>query len=37
MILFKSYKLRLIDDKFTFNIIHITFIKLIIDDHVKNL
>ena len=37
MILFKFYKLRLTNDKFTFNIIYIILIKLIIENHVKNL
>ena len=35
--LFKFYKLRLIDDKLIFNIIYMTLIKLIIEDHVKDL
>ena len=37
MTLFKFCKLRLIDNKFIFNIIHIILIKLIIEDYIKNL
>ena len=37
MILFKFCKLRLTNDKFVFNITHMILIKLIIENHVKNL
>ena len=37
MTLFKFYKLRLTNDKLAFNIIYMILIKLIIEDHVKNL
>ena len=37
IILFKSYKLRLTNDKLIFNIIYMILIKLIIEDYVKNL
>ena len=37
MILFKFYKLRLIDNKLAFDITHIILIKLTIEDHVKDL
>ena len=37
MILFKSYKLRLTNDKLAFDIIYMILIKLIIEDHVKDL
>ena len=33
----KLYKLRLINDKLTFNIIYIILIKLIIENYIKNL
>ena len=37
IILFKLYKLRLINNKLTFNIIYIILIKLIVEDYIKNL
>ena len=33
----KLYKLRLVNNKLTLNIIYITLIKLIIEDYIKNL
>ena len=37
MILFKFCKMRLTNDKFTFNIIYMILIKLIIENYVKDL
>ena len=36
IILFKPCKLRLIDDKLAFDIIYMTLIKMIIEDHIKD-